>query len=140
MDTTRWSSYYWFLYSKEFLVKHRDFFDRAVKYYIDEDKLFVHGGFELGVPIGEQSLRYLTWDRDLYDMRNNTLDISPYKEVFIGHTTTWNISHNPFMRNNVWFLDQGGGWEGKLTIMNINNHKFWQSDVVKTLYPECRGR
>ncbi len=94
----------------------------------------------MGVPIEEQSLRYLTWDRDLYDQRNNDLDISPYKEVFIGHTTTWNISHKPFMRNNVWFLDQGGGWEGKLSIMDINTHEFWQSDVVKSLYPECRGR
>lgn len=129
-----------YIANPELMIKHREFFDKAVKCYVDEDRLFVHGGFRLGIPADEQDLRYLSWDRDLYDMRNNTLDISPYKEVFVGHTSTWNISHNPFMRNNVWFLDQGGGWEGKLTIMNINTHEFWQSDVVKTLYPECRGR
>lgn len=129
-----------YIANPELMIKHREFFDKAVKCYVDEDRLFVHGGFRLGIPADEQDLRYLSWDRDLYDRRNNILDISPYKEVFIGHTSTWNISHLPFERNNVWFLDQGAGWEGVLTIMNVNTKEFWQSDKVSSLYPECKGR
>jgi len=129
-----------YIANPKLMIKHRYFFDRMVKCYIDKDRLFVHGGFRLGTDAKENDLMYLTWDRALYDGRHNDLDISPYKEVYIGHTSTWNISHYPFCRNMVFFLDQGGGWEGKLSIMNINTHEFWQSDVVKTLYPECRGR
>ncbi len=130
-----------YIANADLMIKHRSFFDKAVKCYVDdENRLFVHGGFKLGVPVEEQPLRYLSWDRDLYDMRNNDLDISPYKEVFVGHTSTWNISKFPFCRNKVWFVDQGGGWEGRLTIMNIETHEFFQSDVVKNLYPGFRGR
>ena len=123
------------------MVEHRDFFRKAVKCYVDKKKrLFVHGGFKLGTNAEDNELRYLTWDRDLYDRRHNDLDITPYKEVFIGHTSTWNISHLPFTRNNVWFLDQGAGWEGCLTIMNVNTHKYWQSDKSEALYPGLHGR
>lgn len=129
-----------YLRNTELLVAHRDFLDRAVKCYVDDDRLFVHWGFKLGSKAEEQPLRYLTWDRDLYDMRNNDLDISPYREVYVGHTSTWNISKLPFQRNNVWFLDQWGGWEWKLTILNVDTKEFWQSDIVKELYPECKWR
>jgi serine/threonine protein phosphatase 1 len=37
-------------------------------------------------------------------------------------------------------LDTGGGWEGKLTIMDLDTREFWQSDFVYTLYPEEKGR
>jgi len=33
-------------------------------------------------------------------------------------------------------MDTGAGWSGKLTIMDIDTNEFWQSDVVKDLYPE----
>jgi serine/threonine protein phosphatase 1 len=130
-----------YIANPELMIKHRDFFDRAVKCYVDDKmRVFVHGGFKLGIPIEEQPVRYLTWDRDLYDNRNNTFSIEPYTEAFIGHTSTWNISKYPFCRNKVWFLDQGAGWEGRLTIMDIDSHKFWQSDRVANLYPGFHGR
>lgn len=124
-----------YLRNTELLVAHRDFLDIAVKCYVDDDRLFVHWGFKLGSRAEEQPLRYLSWDRDLYDMRNNDLDISPYREVYVGHTSTWNISKIPFQRNNVWFLDQWGGYEGRLSIMDIDTKEFWQSDRVNLLYP-----
>ena len=43
-------------------------------------------------------------------------------------------------RCNVWNLDTGGGWLGKLTIMDIDTKQFWQSDFVYELYPEEKGR
>lgn len=130
-----------YLLEPELLVKHRDFWDWMVKCYVDsKNRLFVHWGFRLGESAEFQDARYLTWDRDLWDNRYEDLDISPYNEVFVWHTTTWAQSEHPFNSNRVWFLDQWGGWEWRLTIMNVNTHNYWQSDVVKTLYPECRGR
>jgi len=82
-----------------------------------------------------------------------------HKEVYVGHTTTgmWHIKPHypefndpnqakqgritvPMNRCNVWNLDTGAGFEGKLTIMDINTKEYWQSDFVKTLYPNEIGR
>ena len=82
-----------------------------------------------------------------------------HKEVFIGHTTTGNWLVKPHLpeyqyseqpkqgriivpmnRCNVWNLDTGGGFEGRLTIMDIDTKEFWQSDDMRTLYPDERGR
>lgn len=78
-----------------------------------------------------------------------------HKEVYIGHTSTsnWNYKFNGVLRCinddckvgqrittpinacNVWNLDTGCGYNGKLTIMNIDTKEFWQSDLVQELYP-----
>ena len=82
-----------------------------------------------------------------------------HKEIFIGHTTTGNWLVKPHLpeyqyseqpkqgkiitpmnRCNVWNLDTGGGYEGRLTIMDIDTKEFWQSDDLRTLYPNERGR
>jgi len=68
--------------------------------------------------------------------------VKDYDEVFIGHTTTswFDPSLKPLHVSNVWDLDQGAGWEGKLTIMDIDSKEYWQSDMVKDLYPDVKGR
>lgn len=82
-----------------------------------------------------------------------------HKEIYIGHTSTgnWKIKPHypeykietqpkqgsilvPMNRCNVWNLDTGGGFEGKLTIMDIDTKQFWQSDLLSELYPEEKGR
>lgn len=82
-----------------------------------------------------------------------------HKEVYIGHTSTinWNVKPHlpeyqyteqpkqgpivvPMNRCNVWNMDTGGGFGGRLTIMDIDTKEFWQSDNVKTLYPNEIGR
>lgn len=35
---------------------------------------------------------------------------------------------------NVWNLDTGAGWSGKLTIMNVTTKEYWQSDLTPDLY------
>ena len=35
---------------------------------------------------------------------------------------------------NIWALDTGAGWSGKLTIMNVNTHEYWQLDLSSELY------
>ena len=54
----------------------------------------------------------------------------PYKTVFIGHTHT-ELDYpdcKPVKIANLWNLDQGAGWEGKLTVMDVDTFKYWQSD------------
>ena len=67
--------------------------------------------------------------------------IENFKEVFIGHTSTqfWG-EDTPMNAANIWNLDTGGGWFGKVSIMDVKTKEFWQSDDGKTLYPEFTGR
>lgn len=125
----------------DLLVKHKKFFDNALNYYIKEKKLFVHGGCNPKNPLDKQNKDYLRWDRDLFeDARWNQTIHKEYDEIYIGHTTTWNFSKFPIKKGNVWFMDQGGGFEGRLSLLDIDTKKFWQSDKVNTLYPKFRGR
>jgi len=83
--------------------------------------------------------------------------IKSHKELYIGHTATETIKCKahfpeaklqeinkpivvPMNRQNVWNMDTGGGWGGKLSIMDIDTKQFWQSDFVHKLYPEEIGR
>jgi len=122
--------------------KHRDLLNKAPYYYIDDKKrCFVHGGVsQKGTPIEECHNQFLSWDRELWDNRHNLKTIKEFKEVYVGHTSIWNLSKYPANYKNVWFLDTGGGWEGKLTIMNVDTKEFWQSDKVSNLYPGVHGR
>ena len=82
-----------------------------------------------------------------------------HKEVYIGHTSTanWTVKPHlpeyqyaeqpkqgpilvPMNRCNVWNMDTGGGFGGRLTMMDIDTKEFWQSDNLKDLYPDERGR
>lgn len=127
--------------------QHKKLLEEAFPYYISPDnKLFVHGGFNWMISIEEQNMYDLTWDRDLFYMacreRTNKKVIVEYDEVFIGHTTT--SRHDPSLKpvhaSNLWNLDQGAGWEGKLTLMNIDTKEYYQSDIVSTLYSNEKGR
>lgn len=149
---------------------HERFFGTQMNYYIDEqNRCFVHGGYNRHELINEQHYPHIYyWDRDLwhaalsyqsmskslkytgalegddsYKKKNvyNFKDKNNFKEVFIGHTTTglWGI-YKPMNAANIWNLDTGGGFEGKVTIMNVDTHEFWQSDFCKELYPNERGR
>jgi len=133
------------------MKRHLKFFNKGVYYFVDEqNRLFVHGGFNWHKPIEEQLPYDLTWDRHLWETsgywnkvkKNEDLFVKQYKEVFIGHTSTswYNKTLMPVNFTNVWNLDQGGGFEGKLTLMDVESKEFWQSDIVKTLYPEEKGR
>ena len=41
---------------------------------------------------------------------------------------------------NIWNLDTGAGWDGKLTMMDVNTGEYWQSDRITELYPNEQGR
>lgn len=122
---------------------HSDFLSSLPLYLSVDNKLFVHGGFFH--PIEDNSDFTLMWDREMFSwvfMGNRPWNIGDYEEVYIGHTTTSRIdsSLKPLYKHNVWAIDQGAGYEGKLTLMDIHTHDYWQSDPVGTLYPGETGR
>ena len=138
--------------------KHRDFYSKQPFYRVIDGNLYVHGGFYPLQSIEAQAGHDLMWDRDLWyraseiskmmnqakmkrSIKYSMHQINNYKEIFIGHTTTSRITiDSPVNYLNIWNVDQGGGFEGRLTIMNVDTKDFFQSDLVKTLYPGVRGR
>jgi serine/threonine protein phosphatase 1 len=134
---------------------HEKLLETAYYKYVDENNnLFVHGGYDWHKDISETSNYELTWNRHMvltsYDWQRQidrgvdpaNLKIKDFNEVFVGHTSTsrYDKSLEPVHASNVWNIDQGGGYEGKLTIINVDTKEYWQSDFVKELYPEVIGR
>jgi serine/threonine protein phosphatase 1 len=133
---------------------HEKFFGTQLNYYIDDkNRCFVHGGFNRHYPINKQAYQYIYYcDRDLWAqaLSHGSMISNPkkyrfkneFEEIFIGHTTTshWNKDSKPMNAANVWNLDTGGGFEGYLTIMNVDTKEYWQSTKLKELYPDERGR
>ena len=138
---------------------HINFFETQIPYYIDDqNRLFVHGGFNRHFSIEDpihNNEDVLMWDRDLWSqalswegMSKGMLEEKPkfkmsdnFSEVFIGHTSTqfWK-EDKPMKAANIYNLDCGGGWTGFVTIMDVDTKEFWQSDAGNVLYPEFRGR
>lgn len=138
-------------------LSHREFFTKKQQlYYIDEERrLFVHAGFKRHQPIDGQPQEKLCWDRKLWmqalscesaarGMPAGSVKLKihdGFTEVFIGHTPTiiWK-KDTPMKAANIWNLDTGAGWNGKLTMMDVATKAFWQSDKVTELYPDEPGR
>lgn len=128
---------------KPLMIKHRDFFKKALPYYIDsENRCFVHGGIPLYTDIYSATVEELSWDRNTADAVLRGLNITEhrFKEIYLGHTTTERYTDKPIIRNNIILMDTGAGWGGKLSLMDVDTKEVWQSDKVSTLYPECKGR
>lgn len=128
---------------KDEIHKIRKFFKNQKLYYIDKkNRLFVHGGY-IFENIKSNTEDILYWDRSLWQTaqsgnmsQNQPKILDVYKEIYIGHTTTYGkYGDKPVNKCNVWNLDQGGGHEGVLSIMDINTKKSWQSDKMSELYP-----
>ncbi len=64
-----------------------------------------------------------------------------FTEIFIGHTPTTRIGKNePVNAANVWNVDTGAAFKGKLSAMEVNTKELWQSDPVYELYSGEEGR
>ena len=120
---------------------HIDFFKKARAWIKSDKKLFVHGGFNPQRPIADQDLQTLVWDRDLLtaarvkSLRGESYQFAECEEIYLGHTTTQTFrSLTPLRFCNVWAMDTGAGWSGKLTIMDVSSKEFWQSDLTPDLY------
>lgn len=129
---------------------HERFFGTLLSYYIDDNnRCYVHGGFNRHLEINKQDYQHIYyWDRDLWlsclshkDTYYKFKTKTEFKEIFIGHTSTVNWkTDEPMQSAHVWNLDTGAGFNGKLTIMNVETKEYWQSDLLMDLYPDSKGR
>ena len=125
-------------------ASHRKLLRESPFYVVDNCRLFVHGGYDTNKPITETLPEYLVWDRSIIDKAREIratneiygpgYKLEPYKEVYVGHTDISNISKVPIQIENLWCMDTGSGWKGRLTFMNIDTKEIWQSDICKDLY------
>lgn len=126
--------------------QHLNFLRKALPWFESENRLFVHGGFDPDLPVNQQALHDLIWDRslvaDAWDNRATGKKRTRYQRVFVGHTPTQTFgSTKPIQLNDIWMLDTGAGWTGGyLTIMDTGSGEYWQSSRVDLLYPGICGR
>lgn len=139
-------------------IEHSDLLRHAMPFLIEEDdggtrRLFAHAGWNPGRPPEAQTGHDLRLGRELWvqaRMREAAgVDgpdgpdgpdgrITEFHEVYIGHTPTeW---REPRSVLEIWNLDQGAGWDGVLTLMDLHTHEYWQSDPVPGFYPGVAGR
>ena len=134
---------------------HLTFFEKMKLYHIDKkNRLFVHAGFvSMHGPAQEYSETNLYYDRTLWEMAlsmNYDLDVSShlypkrlklFKEIYIGHTPTINFgSFEPMNAKNVWNVDTGAAFFGKLSCLDVDTKEVFQSDAVQSFYPNEKGR
>jgi len=116
-------------------ITHQNFFNQSVLYYIEDKMLFVHGGINPKIPkITSQSKIDLLWDRNLINYCSKGKKVPNYDKIFVGHTATHTIINNIFTPINfgqLWCMDTGAGWDGLLTIMNIDTLETFKSKFQK---------
>ena len=143
------------LLSEKEKVAHLNFFERMKLYHVDEkNDLFIHAGYtSMKGPEQEFHKSNYNWDRTLWEMvlimdkrvkKKSVLypkRLKLFNEIYIGHTPTlyYNIQI-PMNAINVWNIDTGAAFTGKLTMMDVDTKKYWQSDNLPLLYPRERGR
>jgi len=136
-------------------MQHLHFLETMPYYFIDQqNRLFIHAGFtSMHGPQKEFHSSNFSWDRTLWEMaitmdKNIPADsilfpkrLKLFTEIFIGHTPTLYYDVDiPMQGCNVWNIDTGAAFTGKLSIMDIDTKGFWQSDPVKDFYTGETGR
>ena len=139
---------------------HKDFWNDQVDWYIDDkNRLFIHAGWDYMHPGSWESqashkvnagtiARECHWDRSVimgarsaFGNKNNPKGrlktLEQFHEIYIGHTAD---NEGPKQYGNLWNMDSGAGWNGRLSIMDIDTKEIWQSDYATLLYPEEKGR
>lgn len=142
-------------FSKEEKSNHRDFFEDMHLYHIDSEKrFFVHAGFTSMQGVEKEiDIRNFYFDRTLWEMARNLNMVdenkrkkidarfSFYSEIYIGHTPTTNyFKMHPMNAINVWNIDTGAAFTGRLSAIDVYTKAIFQSDILKDLYPNELGR
>jgi serine/threonine protein phosphatase 1 len=142
-------------FSSEEIKAHIEFFNQMVNYYVDKkNRLFVHAGFtNQHGPEQEYHDTGFYWDRTLWEMAlsldknikpddiNYPKRLRLFDEIFIGHTPVTRINEDvPVKKANIWNVDTGAAFLGKLSAIDVNSKEIWQSEPVFKLYPEEEGR
>ncbi len=122
---------------------HIELLDQSLPYYISDNKLFVHAGFDPATPLNVQSLTTFLWDRSLaikalaFQAKELT-KLTDFDEVYLGHTPV--AGDRPVQSREIWLMDTGAGWSGVLSMMDLDTKEIFTSDPVPQLYPGVEGR
>jgi len=140
---------------KEEKKAHLKFFEAMPLYHISEkNKLFLHAGFTSMHGVKEENFeKSFFTDRTLWEMvltmdkkMDKTSEFYPkrlthYSEIYIGHTPTIKKNRDvPMHAANVWNVDTGAAFTGKLSAIDIETKEIFQSDTLQSLYPNEKGR
>lgn len=142
-------------FSREQKQNHLTFFKTMPLYHIDsENRLFIHAGFTSmhGVEQEYDKVSFY-YDRTLWEMaltmdRRITMEselypnrLKHYNEIYIGHTPTINYKNSkPMNAINVWNVDTGAAFTGKLSVIDVETKEVFQSNSLPILYPNELGR
>ncbi|MBV7269355.1 metallophosphoesterase family protein [Winogradskyella luteola] len=142
-------------FSEEQKRAHLNFFEAMPLYHIDsKNRLFVHAGFTSMHGVERETHKETFYfDRTLWEMAR-TMDkriqknselypnrLKHYSEIYIGHTPTlYYHTYEPMNAINVWNIDTGAAFTGKLSAIDIETKEIFQSDLLKDLYPNEKGR
>ena len=142
-------------FSEEEKQTHLHFFEALKLYHIDsENRLFLHAGFTSMKGVEKElNTENFYFDRTLWEMaltfdKNIKLDsliypnrLKKYSEIYIGHTPTTNFGEDkPMNCANIWNVDTGATFKGKLSAIDIDTKEIFQSNKVMDLYPDEIGR
>jgi len=128
--------------------RHYEWLLNKPLYHLDKDnRLYVHAGwdpeYDWDNP-AQATMNEYTCTRKLWEgMFKGRNYAKALHEVFIGHSPTTKykpFKDEPMNRRNVWNIDTGACFNGRVTVMDVDTKEFWQSDKCQTLYPLERGR
>ena len=134
---------------------HIAFLENLENFHIDsQNRCYLHAGFtSTKGPKFEYYPNVVYWDRTLWEMvcsldpsiseedANYPKRLTLFKEIYIGHTPVFRIGKDvPANFANVWNVDTGAAFKGRLSILDANTKEIWQSDPVWQLYPDETGR
>lgn len=147
--------------NEDLIEDHVRFLDSSVNYHIDDgNRFFSHSGPDPFESIEKCNPRRFYWNREFWSyVTSEKLDhkvlrshLDRFNEIYIGHTPTvlsqgikdsnGEVIDTKFPINvgNVWNMDTGSCFSGRLSMMNIETKEIFQSDRIKELYPTEKGR
>ena len=143
---------------KHMPTSHKNFFKNQRLYYVDDqNRLFVHAGFDPMEKIQHQNKQDLVWDRTLVqrlgeryedgEVIDNFPDVNFFKRIFVGHTPTIIFKEKVDKVSPIWLpggvpfskpmymgqlvnLDTGCCFGNHLSLIDItddDNHILYQS-------------
>ncbi|WP_430411165.1 metallophosphoesterase [Kordia sp.] len=138
--------------------QHIEFYDNLENYSLDaKNRLFLHAGFTSMLGVEKEFYpKNFYFDRTLIETavlveeiglenikkeQHGPRRLSLYTEIYIGHTPTIRYgTSTPMKAHNLWDIDTGAAFTGKLSILDVDTKEFWQSDPLPELYPNETGR
>lgn len=131
-------------YNGNVLDEHAQLLRKALPYYVYRNNLFVHAGIDPKRSLSDQGIQTFLWDRSFAQLAQRKhelykyIKLTTYDAIFIGHTPI--KANQPVRYCEVWMMDTGAGWSGRLSMMNLETSEFFVSDPIPDLYPGVEGR